>query len=183
MVFGDHVIGEGAARGAKWEEEENRNSDGQTDLHLAALSNRVDLLFKHLHEGGDINAIDTNCFTPLHIAAANEHWDISLILLQQSDVDVEKLSSDGSSVLHYLVRASPESPQQMEKLITLLELVKSKGADINAMNNEGASCLHDAISFNSCLGVNWLLEKNANINITDKFLFFPFLLFLAIDGI
>ena len=157
--------------GSKWEEEV-RNSDGQTELHLAALENRVDKIFKFLSEGADINAIDNNCYTPLHSSALAGTLDIALVLLQQSDIDVEKLSSDGSSILHFLVRSSPADPDQIEKLITILELVKSKGGDINAVNNDGSSCLHDAIQFNSLVGVNWLLEKKANINIGDKSPFF-----------
>jgi ankyrin repeat protein len=80
--------------GAKWEEEA-RNTDGQTDLHLAVVENRVDNVVKLLHEGADINAVDNNCQTPLHLAATFKHYDIAMVLLQQSDIDVEKVSTEG----------------------------------------------------------------------------------------
>ena len=128
-------------------------------------------MFNHLHEGADINAIDCNCHAPLHLSALHGNLEVALVLLQQSDIDVEKLSSDGYSVIHYLVRLSPTSNESVEKLTTVLELVKSKGGDINAVNNDGTSCLHDAISHNSLIGVTWLLDKKANINIGDKFVF------------
>lgn len=131
----------------------------------------MDKVFNHLREGADINAIDCDCHTPLHLSALHGNLEVALVLLQQSDVDVEKLSSEGYSIIHYLVRLAPANNEMVEKHATVLELVKSKGGDINAVNNDGVSCLHDAISHNSLIGVTWLLDKKANINLADKFCF------------
>ena len=52
----------------------------------------------------DINLQDRNGWTPLHCAASKGSFDICAFLVD-NNADVDALNRDGTSAIHYLVRA------------------------------------------------------------------------------
>jgi len=152
--------------GAMWEDEV-RNELGQTELHRAAMANKVDRIYALLQEGADVNAIDNNCFTPLHAAASLGNLRSCLVLLQETDVDVEKVTADLSTVLHF-VSAFCGHDGSAKQVLKMLDILKSKGADLHAVNQEGDTCLHASVRARSYLCAHWLVQQNANVNCANR---------------
>ena len=58
------------------------NDVGQTALHLATMSNRIDTIKHLLHEGAHVNRQTRfNKYTPLHFAARNNNTEVARLLL------------------------------------------------------------------------------------------------------
>ena len=55
---------------------------GEGTIHEATHVGNLDIIKKHLDDGADINSIDNDGCTPLHIAAKRKYIDIALYLLE-----------------------------------------------------------------------------------------------------
>jgi ankyrin repeat protein len=105
-------------------------------IHEAAKEGNIEAVKQHLAAGANVNAKDTNGWTPLHLAALNGQKETTEILIAEG-ADVN--AGDKITPLHY-------AAQYGEKEI--VELLISKGADVNAENYEGKTPLDRAIEYN-----------------------------------
>ena len=127
---------------------------------------RVENLLKY---GADVNAIDDNGNTPLHIACNSVHPNIEIIklLLGKEGVDVniqniDEFGGDGEETpLHIACRYSNAE---------VVKLLLDKGANVKIQNQEGNTPLHNVCSTigsfeqNTKDVVELLVENDADVN-------------------
>jgi len=91
----------------------------------------IRLLVEH---GADLEAVDSNGYTPLRWAAGCESYH-KLDLLSELGANLEAADRDGNTALHDLAReAAPDT----------VRLLVERGANVNARNAWGATPLHVA---------------------------------------
>ena len=77
-----------------------RNSARQTPLHVACAFCDVVAIEILLAHGADVNALDGDGATALHLAAAGGHLDVVRALIADSSADVDLVDGDGATALH-----------------------------------------------------------------------------------
>jgi ankyrin repeat protein len=106
---------------------------GRTELHYAALENKVDLVRSLLAAGADPSAKDKTGWTPLHAAAQGYSTESASLLIQhRAQIDAE--DAHGNTPLF---RAVFESKGRGD----LIALLRKAGADPNHKNRHGVSPL------------------------------------------
>ncbi|XP_036354564.1 serine/threonine-protein phosphatase 6 regulatory ankyrin repeat subunit C-like isoform X1 [Octopus sinensis] len=121
-----------------------RDVNGQTPLHLACSQgyfHTVDLLLGH--NGIDANVVANNGDTPLHKAVRGRNYKVVCAMLKQGSVQLDIQNNQKRTPL---LEAVSQGHLGMTHLLIAL------GADINAVDGEGNSCLHLAMAtevFNS----------------------------------
>jgi len=111
----------------------------QTPLHWSCLIvNRNDAhITKMLVEAGaDVNAKDSDGWTPLYWAISEEKVDNAKILIEVG-ADVNSKSIDGNSPLREAI---------FQGNVKLVSLLIKHGADVNSQDNNGNTLLHNIIS-------------------------------------
>jgi ankyrin repeat protein len=112
---------------------------GRTPLHWACSKGHGQVFKELLEYGADIEAKDNISFTPLHLACLNEHVAIVIELLSPTD------SNHGATTTSILGKR------------------KSRGANIEAKDNEDYTPLHYASIHDGVAIVRALLSGGANI--------------------
>jgi len=150
---------------------EERDEMGQTALHRAVAANDLSLVAQLLSQDppADVNAVDRDGWTPLHHAISLPNLLLIFALLEREEIELNLVSRDGSSIVHYLARFSPSllscSKQEYEDTMDrLFEKLKAKGANMSFSNTNGETPLHQAIMRGLDYVVKWLLELGANVN-------------------
>ncbi|XP_036359799.1 E3 ubiquitin-protein ligase MIB1-like [Octopus sinensis] len=121
-----------------------RSNDGQTPLHRACWwghLHTVDMLLGH--NGIDANVVDSDGDTPLHVAVRGRNDKLVSVMLNQGSVQLDIQNKKKMTPL--LEAVSRGHLGMTHKLIAL-------GANINAVDGDGNSCLHLAVKrkvFNS----------------------------------
>ncbi|XP_029657797.1 putative ankyrin repeat protein RF_0381 [Octopus sinensis] len=111
-----------------------RANDGQTPLHRACCegyTHTVELLLGH--NGIDANVVNNDGDTPLHVAVRGQRNGVVSLLLNQGSVQFDIKNKKEMTPL--LEAVSLGHLGMTHKLIAL-------GANINAVDGEGNSCLH-----------------------------------------
>ncbi len=103
-----------------------RNSEGQTLLHLAVLSNNFKAVLYLLNKGLDIDAEDNDSLTPLIVAMSHARYFNVAILLLDRHATLEHVSGNGHSALSVSIRNN--NPEGAKMLI-------QRGANINIADN------------------------------------------------
>jgi len=120
-------------------------------------------------KNASINAVDKNQWTPLHCAASNGHLDVLTVLTNAYGVDVDAQTDSGSSVMHYLMRISTfNSPMHKDNYLSILNILRGKGASLNLATTNGFTPLHEAASRGNIVGSQWLIEQGAKVNACTK---------------
>lgn len=113
----------------------------RTDLHYAALEDRVSDVARLLAAGEKVDAQDEHRFTPLHFAAQQQSL-ASAKLLVEAGAPVNVQNVHGNSPLWTAVFSSQGS-------IELVELLVASGADSRMTNAAGRTVLELAQSMGS----------------------------------
>ena len=105
---------------------QQKNSEGQSLLHLATLSNNIKIVLYLLNKGLDIDAEDNEGLTPLIIALSHARYMNIAILLLNRHATLEHVSTSGHSALSVAIRNNnPEGAMMLIK----------RGANINIADN------------------------------------------------
>jgi ankyrin repeat protein len=141
----------------------SRNKDRMTPLHAAADLGRAEIVDFLLRKGSDVNAIDAEGNTPLHVAAESEGGPdrgcggkeevLSKLIAQGADVRWADISGA-------VVRGC-------SKVVALL-LTKSQPIDINATDAEGMTLLHHAARTSDVNVAEELISRGANVRARDS---------------
>ncbi|WP_371220042.1 ankyrin repeat domain-containing protein [Orientia tsutsugamushi] len=118
-------------------------------LHAAAFNGHINIATLLLKKGADVNIKNQYGYTPLHLASQR--------IASYYDLDVY-LPDDGSAPLVI------NEGYYTNKLKFLLD----NGANVNLMDNDGYTALHYASARGRIDVVEFLLNNNADINITGK---------------
>lgn len=108
-----------------------KDSDGRTGLHHAAISGDLDVTNLLLDAGAAVHAVDHDGWTPLHMASQEYHVPIAELLLA-SGAPVDAEDQNGNTPLSRAVFAS----RGRGEMITLL---LRYGADKAHKNKHGVS--------------------------------------------
>ena len=113
-----------------------------------------------LKKGANVNSADSFGLAPLHLAVCCENVDLSFIehLIEKgADVNL-KNTSDGWRGLHYAISCGADD---------MARLLIEKGADVNAIADDGTTPLILAAKIDSVFIAKLLLEKGADVNWRD----------------
>jgi ankyrin repeat protein len=137
---------------------DERNSDGETTLHVAAKTGNEVTVRLLVANGANVMAIDNIRSTVLHKASESGNENIVQIFLDKG-VDVHALDAIGRSALHCAVRKDNEQT---------VELLLRHEADIHAVDLEGSTALHVAVSRRNEQIVQLLLRHGADTHVADS---------------
>jgi cytohesin len=112
-----------------------------------------------LAEGADVDAVDENGYTALHVAAAHGHAAAVRELLEASDADAD--DHDGNTPAWAALEAGHSSVAYL--------ILESGDADVAAACELGRSYLHGAARRNSVADTEWLLAHGASVTAKDQF--------------
>jgi ankyrin repeat protein len=159
-----------------------QDSTGRTALHAAAAAKHADNVRVLLDAGADADLVCTKEHTTaLFSAIYAGRTDIALMLLEHSrDVNIEATNDGGTPLLWAvgtpsteLVRALVQrgadihAPGVLQSAtfngrLQHIEYLLAQGADIDARNRYGSTCLHVAANRGDDKAVQWLLERGAD---------------------
>jgi ankyrin repeat protein len=137
------------------------DSSGYTPLVYAIWSGKTETVKVLINKGADINKRDKTGYTPLLWASKYGYLDIAKLLID-GGADINAKDKNGSTPL---MLASSGGYLDIAKLLI------DKGADVNAQDKTGLTALHNiAQSYsdnNTVMLIEYLLSKNASINVKD----------------
>jgi ankyrin repeat protein len=157
----------------------NARCGGVTPLHYAAMKDRPTVAKILLNAKTDVNIKDEDSRTPLHYAARLGKADVVKMLLE-AGTDVNAKDKDGTTPLHLLAarhvygdirtddyeRSLEEARQNIR---TIAEILFEAKAEVNAMDNTGATPLHKTTTGGSNKDMaEILLAAGADVNARDK---------------
>jgi cytohesin len=129
------------------------------EIHDAAKSGDLEKVKTLLKDNPElVNNKDTNGWTPLFLAARNDHADVVDLLLTNG-ADVNATNKSGMTALRVAVGGRHQD---------VAELLLAHGADINARENNGGTLLIGAAYNGHADMVKFLLDHGADVNARDN---------------
>ena len=144
----------------------------ETALHVACKRGYCDMIEILLEKGADVQAVDNDKYTPLHIVCRSLRLDCLKVLLGNKKCDLNQQIANGDTALHIVckmvntdtihlgmiqillengayvqaVDSSGDAPIHIVckglRLDCLKALLQSKGCDVNQQNADGDTALH-----------------------------------------
>ncbi|TPP56788.1 Transient receptor potential cation channel subfamily A member 1 [Fasciola gigantica] len=150
----DSVIAYLIQRGANVDE---RDQNGLTPLHYAAIRDRVAAAKQLLRDGAKIECTDYEEMTPLLMAVKNQHLSMVELLLD-SDADYMRMDKRHNNVLHYACQSGDG--------LLVEKLMKQTGVMdlLDQGNRKNETPLHLAVLSQDIQMCEYLLDKGANIH-------------------
>ena len=153
VEFFDYLVQHGADFSAV-------DSQGDTILHYAAVSNKTVDLLEHLRESGfDLRVKNKTGATPLMQAILSRNHMTAEYLIENMD-DINDTDDNGQTALHYLC-VRDGSPYILIKALLI------KGANVNARDNKGKTPLH-LLDIESNETIKLLLDNGADKHAKDN---------------
>lgn len=171
--------------------EKNNNYDNRQGLHIAAYIGSTKSAEVLLSAGAEVDAKDTQGFTPIQIAIFQHQLPMLKLLLDHKS-DIQQKDKQGNSLLHRAVDANAfaEAKYLIEKGLDvdiknsfdttpiqsaiqqsnsdLVKLLLENKADIQQVNKYGNSLLHLAVEANNLYIAKLLINHTVNIDVDVK---------------
>ena len=129
-----------------------RNSEGQTPLHVASAAGNTAIMKLLLMQEADTDSRDNSGNTPLHLALANSH-ELAAALLAAYEADIYIQNNEG---------VTPVESAFNKGMIYLNAVLNEK--NVNAGLIQGESLAHLASRAGSAPAMQLLIDLNADIN-------------------
>jgi len=136
--------------------------DGETLIHLAGSIGDVDFIKYLLEKGADVNATSNRGSTALNNAVFSGNLDALAVLMDNGAViapNICKESACASSITP-LHQATWRAPNVVEYFI-------KRGVDINILDDDQKSALHEAFAGDSTRSIKLLCDAGINVNHKD----------------
>jgi ankyrin repeat protein len=130
-----------------------KNYNGETALHWAAIKGNKVLVRLLVDKGADVKAEDNNRKTVLHLAAQGAD-EVLVRLLVDKGADIKAKDDNGQTVLHEAVKGGNEA---------VVRLLVDRGADVKAKDNHGQMVLHEAVKGGNEAVVRLLVDEGVDI--------------------
>ena len=149
-----HMLREGISASQK-------DENGNTPLHFAALRGNVEMMKILLAAGADPNATNTIGNVPLLNAVSNQQSEevVSLLLKHGAKVPQTYAFTGGNTLLHFAARYGNS---------TTCELLLDAGADIHAKNVQGETPLFFSIDSCDTKTMQFLIDRGAEVQTRDN---------------
>ncbi len=137
-------------------EVQHKQHNKEEEMLMLASEKNAFKIAKYLIEQqkANVNVQDEEGFTPLHLAAQNDHDKVvKLLLKQKANVDVQ--DKEGFTPLHLAAQNGHDS---------MVKLLLEKGANVNAKTEKGVTPLYLAAQAGYNDVAKLLLVKGANVN-------------------
>ncbi|MFT4327814.1 MAG: ankyrin repeat domain-containing protein [Wolbachia pipientis] len=128
---------------------EAKTKDDQTPLHYAVFKDRLDIVRVLSSQGANIEAKNKDGKTPLDLAIQGNYTDI-VGFLKQTELDKKLLAA-----------AQDGDFNKVKDLV-------NQGANINAKERDGNTCLHYVSKFGNLDIVKYLISEDADIDAKDN---------------
>lgn len=125
----------------------------KTCLQVAAHQGQRELCNLLLDAGASLRAVDEDGDTPLHYAAFGYVWELIILTFLPDSI---------STCCYSFLRLNSNQPE-------IMELLLSRGAAINAVNNGRCSALHVAVNKQHAQCVRVLLRHHCDVNLQDSY--------------
>eukprot|EP00050_Salpingoeca_kvevrii_P009480 m.309267 g.309267 ORF g.309267 m.309267 type:complete len:1006 (-) comp22779_c0_seq1:116-3133(-) len=129
---------------------ENSNHP-QSGLHCAKTGKLAALRALHAQGWDPIQAADKHGTGPLEWAAGSGHLDVTLWLLREAGVDVNRTNKEGRTALMWACRNGH---------LEVARALVAAGGSVRAVTRKGVSCLHWAVYGQSRPVSEWLLDEH-----------------------
>ncbi|XP_011188184.2 rabankyrin-5 isoform X1 [Zeugodacus cucurbitae] len=131
-------------------------NDKASPLHVCCHWGLTKVLQALIDHGANVNALDVNNQTPIHIAIRNQHEEIISILLCHPNIDLRIRDHEGNTPFAQalFVRNHKAAERILERLPNAAE----------QMDNRGRNFLHLAILKDDIEGVLFLLSVQVDVN-------------------
>ena len=116
----------------------------------------VNYMYEHPFEGP---------MTALYFASSVINYGVVKILLQIDGVDVSKVDRDGKTPL---LAAACFGYGKHKEAISIIDLLMQKGADPNAVDNEGNNALHLTVAKEHSERIKGLIDLGIDVNATNN---------------
>ena len=146
------------------------DDDGETLLHAVARGGaRAELAAAALVDAGaDVNARNSQAWTPLHIAALTAEEDTILQLLIQAGADVNARTHLGETPLHIVASGHRVGGHTSAEHAHAVTALVEAGAEVDARMSDGRTPLHVALAADRPATVMRLLEAGADPAARDR---------------
>lgn len=157
----------------------NRDNEGKTPLHWAAVTGRTKLLETLIEAGADLDARDLYGVPAVGLAIEMGSSEcVTHLLHKGAEIWLQEGSWSGSTILNFAIFADPEDPKSMLSFLLSADLDEEEQprfarfhdeAVLNAQDQQnGDTVLHRAAACGDCEGVFSLVRAGASLDVTNS---------------
>ncbi|XP_017781655.1 PREDICTED: E3 ubiquitin-protein ligase MIB2-like [Nicrophorus vespilloides] len=143
--------------GLEWNMDVTLESYGKSDIHVATMLGKVEIVKKMIYEGANLSVQDNDGDTLLHYAVFGDYTDI-LSMFINAGIKLDTRNNEGCTALHCAI---------LNNYIESAKILLSAGANSNITNVNGSTAFHDAIKVSSDV-LNLLIKAGSNLNIPNE---------------
>ncbi|CAL1296234.1 unnamed protein product [Larinioides sclopetarius] len=171
---------------------DSTNEDGLTALHQCCIDDSEEMMKLLLEFGANVNAKDSEQWTPLHAAATCGHLHLVRYLITKG-ADLLAVNADGNmpydicedeNTLDYIESemAKKGITQEMidetraiseKRMLSDLKYLLEEGGDIEYRDHQGATPLHIAAANGYVTVVEFILDNHGSTNVCDNDMWQP----------
>jgi ankyrin repeat protein len=140
-----------------------------TPLHIAAIYGQVDAVRFLVSKGADVNALDSEDFTPLALAAYLGRKETVEFLAKTKGVNIHAVTNEKKTALQLALEGFPlGEPVPHETRAAICEILLANGAKPNTADATKLTPLHVAVMREIPAAIKSLLAKGADVNAKDE---------------